>query len=103
MAYVTKTDYLLFDGINLEIELPDDDNALGKVERFIDEVERFTIMELRKYGFTESMINSGNIKDFKYGIMYQIRHFLKNGRDGKLSEDTWNYLHSVGIINPLRF
>ena len=103
MAYINKSDYLQFDGIDLDLELPDDDNAKGKVDRFLNEVERFTIMELRKYGFNESMLNERNLQDFKYGLMYQVRHFLKYGRDDKLDATAWQYLHSVGLVNAIRY
>ena len=101
--YLNKSDYLKFDGIDLDKELPDDDNAKGKVDRFLNEVERFTIMELRKYGFSENMVNESNLQDFKYGLMYQVRRFLNNGRDGKLDPLAWNYLHQTGFIRAVRY
>ena len=101
--YLTKSDYLKFDGIDLDIELPNDDNAKGKVDRFLNEVERFTIMELRKYGFNENMVNDNNLQDFKYGLMYQVRHFLDKGRDGRLDPVAWNYFHQTGFIRPIRY
>ena len=36
--YITKEEYLQAKGINLEIELEDDDNKSNKVKRFIHEV-----------------------------------------------------------------
>lgn len=103
MAYVTKTDYLVFDGINLEVELPDDDNTLQKVERFIDEVERFFFRTIKRYGFVMSNVNDSNMAELKEAIMYQIRHFLKYGRDGLLDADAYDCLHSVGLVNPIRY
>lgn len=94
---VNRNDYLMFDGIDLDIELPDDDNAKGKVDRFINEVEMFMNAELRKYG-----VQLQNTPDFKYAICYQIRHFLKYGRDNVFDYNAWNILHSAGIINALR-
>ena len=61
---VTKNDYLLFDGTDLDIELPDDDNAKDKVARFINEVEEFVFMYLRKHKFTRNDVNDNNIQDF---------------------------------------
>lgn len=99
---VNKGDYLLFDGIDLDIELPDDENAKGKIDRFINEVEMFLFGELRKYGITRSDVNNNNLLDFKYAIMYQMRHFLKYGRDNVFDYNAWNTLHNAGIINALR-
>jgi hypothetical protein len=101
--YLNKSDYLEFDGIDLDIELPNDDNAKGKVDRFLNEVERFTIMQLRKYGFNESMVNDSNLQDFKYGLMYQVRRFLNKGRDGKLDPLAWDYFHQKGFIRAIRY
>ena len=101
--YLTKSDYLNFDGIDLDIELPNDDNAKGKVDRFLREVERFTIIELRKYGFNENMVNDSNLQDFKYGLMYQVRHFLNKGRDGRLDPLAWDYFHQTGFIRAIRY
>lgn len=100
--FVNKGDYLLFDGIDLDIELPDDDNAKGKVDRFINEVEMFLFGELRKYGVTREDVNNNNLPDVKYAICYQIRHFLKYGRDNVFDFNAWNTLHNCGLVNVIR-
>lgn len=101
--YLNKSDYLKFDGIDLDIELPNDDNAKGKVDRFLREVEDFTLMELKKYGFVESMVNQSNIVDFKKGLMYQVRYFLDKGRNNKLNPLAWDWFHQKGFIKAIRY
>ena len=99
--YITKTDYLDFDGVDLSIELPDNDNAKGKVERFLREVEDWTLNYCRRYGFNESLINSRNIDRLKRGLLYQVRHFLDKGRDNKLDYNTWSEFHIGGLVRVI--
>lgn len=99
---ITKSDYLQFDGIDLDIELPDDDNEKGKVDRFLNEVELFFFNKLRIYGFRREDVNERNIQDVKFALLYQVRHFLKEGRDNVLDEMAWNQLHLAGIVNVIR-
>ena len=101
--YITQGDYLKFDGLDLSIELPDDDNPLGKVERFIEEVETWTMRKIRKFGFSENKVNESNIQDFKYGLMYQMRHFLRYGRDGMLDNDAFDCFQSAGLVSVVLF
>ena len=100
--FITKDDYLRFDGIDLDIELPDDDNAKGKVDRFLNEVEMFVFNELKKYGFKREHVNDHNIQDVKFALLYQVRRFLKEGRDGILDPLAWEQLHYVGITRIIR-
>lgn len=99
---VTKDDYLLFDGTDLDIELPDDDNAKDKVARFINEVEDFVFMYLKRHKFTRADVNDNNIQDVKFAIMYQIRRYLTKGRDRVFDEMAWEQLHNAGIVNIIR-
>lgn len=99
MSYVNKSEYLLFDGINLEIELPDDDNIKNKVDRFINEVETTMIIQLKMYGFKESNINDSNRNAFKQAIMYQIREVLKNGRESTISPISMQILRQNRLIS----
>lgn len=100
--FITKDDYLKFDGIDLEIELPSDDNEKGKVERFINEVEMFVFNKLRTYGFKREDVNERNIQDVKFALLYQVRRFLKEGRDNVLDPMAWEQLHLAGIVNIIR-
>ena len=100
--FITKDDYLKFDGIDLDIELPDDDSDKGKVDRFINEVERFVFNDLRKYGFKRENVNEKNLQDVKFALLYQVRRFLKEGRDNVLDPMAWNQLHTAGIVNVIR-
>lgn len=100
--FITKDDYLKFDGIDLEIELPSDDNEKGKVERFITEVEMFVFNKLRIYGFKREDVNERNIQDVKFALLYQVRRFLKEGRDNVLDPMAWEQLHLAGIVNIIR-
>lgn len=100
--FITKDDYLHFDGLDLDVELPDDDNAKGKVDRFINEVEMFVFNDLRKYGFKRENVNEKNSQDVKFALLYQVRRFLKEGRDNVLDPMAWNQLHNAGIVNVIR-
>lgn len=100
--FITKDDYLLFDGRDLEVELPDDDNAKGKVDRFINEVEMFVFNKLRVYGFKKENVNEKNIQDVKFALMYQVRRFLDEGRDGVLDPLAWEQLRLAGITKIIR-
>lgn len=100
--FVTQNDYLLFDGVNLSEELPDDDNAKDKVDRFINEVEDFVFMYLRKHNFKREDVNEKNIQDVKYAIMYQMRRYFTKGRDRVFDEMAWEQLHNAGIVNIIR-
>ena len=100
--FITRDDYLHFDGSDLDIELPDDDNAKGKVNRFINEVEMFVFNYLRKHGFKREDVNEKNIQDVKFALLYQVRRFLKEGRDNVLDPMAWEQLHNAGIVNIIR-
>ena len=100
--FITKDDYLKFDGIDLDIEMPDDDNSKGKVDRFINEVEMFVFNYLRKHNFTREDVNENNIQDVKFALLYQVRRFLKEGRDNILDPMAWEQLHIAGIVNVIR-
>lgn len=100
--FITRDDYLLFDGRDLDVELPDDDNAKGKVNRFINEVEMFVFNYLRKHGFKREDVNDNNIQDVKFALLYQARRFIDEGRDGVLDPMAWAQLHNAGIVNIIR-
>ena len=74
---VTKSDFLNYFGINLDLELPNGDNANNKVERFIWRVETYCNNILTKYN--HQPITDNNIQRYKNGVMLMMNHTLNVG------------------------
>ena len=88
--YITNDDYLKAKGINLEVELQDDDNKSNKVTRFIHEVtDWLTDYVVRVYAcndINEAFNPNGwdNLpefrqKFFRMAVIEQIEYILNNG------------------------
>lgn len=86
--YVSKDEYLLEKGVNLDIELQADDNASNKVNRFIKDLTHF-VMDylLMEYGCNEmnrltydfAELEEHRRKRFHFGMLEQIEYVLNNG------------------------
>ena len=62
--YVSADEYLQAKGVNLEIELQDDDNQSNKVNRFIKDLTDYIRNELvREYGDNDLNENVTNLKE----------------------------------------
>jgi len=86
--YITKDDYLIAKGINLDIELQNNDNASRKVERFIEEVTdwcvgylitTYAVNELNEDLYPFSDLAEFRQKFFRKGVIEQIEYMLSEG------------------------
>lgn len=86
--YISTKEYLLAKGVDLEVELQDDDNKTVKVERFIKDITDFVMNELvKQYGDNDLNPNVTNFADLKLfrrerfhrGMIEQIEYVLNNG------------------------
>ena len=84
MEYLTSEEYLQSKGINLSIELQDNDNKSAKVTRFIKEVTDWCYDYLLKRYLPVDLLDFDNLSDnrknlFKKGVIEQIEYVLDNG------------------------
>lgn len=83
--YITKEDYLKAKGINLDIEIQNDDNKSNKVKRFIKEVTDWCVDHLRQnYDADElmkdfSLLPEWRQRQFRDGVIEQIEYILNEG------------------------
>jgi len=86
--YITRDDYLLAKGIDLNIELQNNDNSSTKVDRFIHEVTDWCVEHLishyfvdelnpELYAFTDLATFRQNY--FRKGVIEQIEYLLSEG------------------------
>ena len=96
---VDKSDFLNTFGINLDLELADDDNANNKTERYIWRIESYCKGELSHYA--DQTISEHNIEHFKLGVMFMIYHSLKVGYSNLngLTRDSYNAFRMGGFCN----
>ena len=98
--YITQNEYLIAKGIDLNIELQDDDNHSNKVYRFIKDMTDFVMDYLAKeYACNELNRLISNFSDlaefrrkrFHFGMIEQIEYVLNNGLiqlDAGINRDT---------------
>lgn len=86
--YITREEYLMEKGIDLSIELQDDDNKSNKVYRFIKDLTNFVMdylltnyacNELNRLNSDFSELAEFRRKRFHYGMLEQIEYVLNNG------------------------
>ena len=98
--YITRDDYRYFSGIDLEIELKDNDDSSNKVNMFISRIEDWCENYLQ-YNTGQkidySKLEPESLNYFKKGIMYQIEYVLRNG---DMSNDSGYNPESGGITEP---
>lgn len=94
--YITKENYLEEKGIDLEIEIQNDDNHSNKVQRFIREVTNWCIEYLvSNYACNELLGVFEKMPEFRQqrfreGVMEQMEYVLNNGwlnKDSGLNRD----------------
>lgn len=109
--YITADDYKREKGVDLSIEIQDDDNASNKVTRFIKDITDWCCRYLaQKYGVNEL---NPNLEDqwpklatfrrnqFKLGVIEQIEYVLNNGLislDSGISKETGSILDYSKIV-----
>lgn len=98
--YITSQEYLIAKGIDLNIELQDDDNRSNKVFRFIKDITDFVMDYLAKeYACNElnrltsdfSALAEFRRKRFHFGMLEQVEYVLNNGLiqlDSGINRDT---------------
>lgn len=111
--YVTPEEYLEVKGVDLNIELQDDDNNSNKVSRFITDLTNFVLDHLvMEYNCNELNRQSHNFEDlaefrrvrFHYGMLEQIEYVLNNGLiqlDSGINRETGSITDfSAVVIGP---
>ena len=108
--YVDKDEYLAAKGVDLDIELQDDDNKSNKVKRFIEDLTEFVRNELcREYAdnaLNENVTEFSSLAEFRRkrfhkGMIEQIEYELTNGlihQDSGINRETgqiMDYSHVV--------
>ena len=109
--YITADDYKNIKGVDLSIELQDDDNASNKVNRFIKDITDWCCRHLsQKYGINELNPNledqwlklpSFRRNQFKLGVIEQIEYVLNNGLvsvDAGISKETGQILDYSRVV-----
>lgn len=84
--YINRDDYLYAKGIDLSLELHNDDNKSNKVERFIKQITDWCI-EYLVINFNDNACLLGNFNNlsetrqtwFRKGVIEQIDYILRNG------------------------
>lgn len=99
--YVSKENYLLIKGINLDLELPQDDDPSNSSNRFIWRVEQKIINFLiAHYRFNEEEdLNEKNLNKFKLAIIEQIEFEIINGKQSEVCDEAKFYLKTCGLLN----
>ena len=109
--YITADDYKQIKGIDLAIELVDDDNKSNKVNRFIKDITDWCCRHIaQKYGVNELNPNledqwpqlpSFRRNQFKLGVIEQIEYVLNNGlisQDSGISKETGQILDYSRVV-----
>lgn len=82
-AIITKTDVLNHLGINLEMELKNDDNPSARVQLFLDTMDDWCRSYLKMhYGVNDAIETMAQfrIDYYKKGLIKQIEYVLRNGK-----------------------
>ena len=101
--YITRDDYLIAKGVDLELELQDDDNPSRKVERLIEEITDWCVEHLTKnYQGGIDLLDFDKLSEirqkyFRKGVIEQIEYVLRNGFTNKDS----GYNSETGVIVDL--
>jgi hypothetical protein len=98
--YITRQDYKDFTGIDLQLELKDNDDASNKVEIFISNIENWCESHIQyatgqKINFTT--LETDSLQHFKKGILYQLQYVIRNG---DVTTDSGYNPESGPIVEP---
>ena len=108
MAYVSTTDYVTrdtyyeFSGIDLDIELKSSqsDNPTRQVAIFIRQ-QQIWLYNYMLHRFDISKWDTDWDDDaFSSALLWQIKHILNKGEDGKLDMTAYHILRDKGLANP---
>ena len=108
--YITRDEYLEVKGVDLNIELQDDDNHSNKVNRFIQDITNFVLDHLvMEYNCNELNRQTNEFEDlaefrrvrFHYGMLEQIEYVLNNGLiqlDSGINRETGAITDFSGLV-----
>ena len=109
--YITADDYKNIKGIDLSIEIVDDDNPSNKVNRFIKDMTDWCCRYLaNKYAINElnpnlddqwSKLAPFRRNQFKLGVIEQIEYCLNNGlisKDSGINKETGQIIDYSRVI-----
>lgn len=108
--YVDNDEYLAAKGVNLSLEIQDDDNKSNKVNRFVKDLTDFVRNELVKE-YCDNDLNE-NVTDFSslpewrrkrfhLGMIEQIEYELNNGlihQDSGINRETGQIMDYSNVI-----
>ena len=99
-VYATRDKYMDFAGIDLNEEFKNSntDNPTRAVALFIKNLTTWTYTHLNAHYDLESDLWDDDT--FTQALMWQIKHTLTNGEDGKLDKTAYSIMHSYGMIVP---
>lgn len=108
--YISQEEYLDAKGIDLSIELNDDDRSINKVDRFIKDITHFVMdylyenyrtKELDRYNFDFSTLPEWRVRRFHDGMIEQIAYILNNGLihlDSGINKETGSIMDFKNIV-----
>lgn len=108
--YVDADEYLAAKGINLHIELQDNDNKSNKVNRFVKDLTEFVRNELvHEYldnDLNENVTEFSSLAEFRrkrfhLGMIEQIEYELNNGlihQDSGINRETGQIMDYSGVV-----
>lgn len=99
--YLKKEEYLKIKGINLDMELPEDDDPANASNRFIYRVEEKIInfLAVNYRVDVEVDVIDKNMNMFKLAIIEQIEYDITNGKHSEICENAKFYLRRGGLMN----
>lgn len=108
--YVDRDEYLAAKGIDLNLELQDDDNKSNKVKRFVEDLTRFVrnqlVHEYLDNDLNENVTEFSSLaewrrKRFHRGMIEQIEYELNNGlihQDSGINRETGQIMDYSNIV-----
>lgn len=99
--YLKKEEYLKIKGINLDVELPEDDDPANASNRFIYRVEEKVInfLAVNYRVDVEVDVIDKNMNMFKLAIIEQIENDITNGKHSEICDNAKFYLRRAGLMN----
>lgn len=111
--YITQEEYLSYKGVDLSVELQNNDRHSDKVNRFIKDITNYVMNwlltnyacnELNRLNHDFAELPEWRRKRFHYGMIEQIEYVLNNGllhQDSGVNTDTGSIMDfSKVVISP---
>jgi len=98
--YITRQDYKDFSGIDLQLELKDNDDASNKVNIFLSQIENWCethIQYVTAQKIDFNLLEPESLVHFKKGVLYQTQYVLRNG---DLTTDSGYNPEAGPIVEP---